>query len=196
MVRVTVSGPHDTANAPSGRTRVAVDPGRLMLWPSFTGHDLALAILFGLGLRAVAILLESLTNGGFALPGLVLFDDTLSLDQVLWAVAIPIFVAPWLEEWIFRGVLQPLAVRVLRVVGVSHGVATAGAVILVAAAFALGHVLLAPGAWPLTTSAALLMVGLTCGGLVVLTGRLGTAIGVHFVFNLSGVALLLGGTFR
>lgn len=183
------------APAPPATRHLGADPTKLMLLPRFAAIDLAYALLFGIALRSVAVALEALAAGGFVMPGLVLFDGELAPGAWIWWVAVPILISPFVEELLFRGVLQPLAARGFATAGVSRGIAAGMAVVIVAAAFGAGHVLLNPGPWPLVTSLTTFLVGLTCGALAAFTGRLGSAIGVHLVFNVTGVAMLLFGTF-
>lgn len=166
-----------------------------MLIPRFRPIDLAYALLFGIALRSIAVLAEALAAGGFRLPGLVLIDGQLEAgDWITWVIA-PIVLAPFIEEWIFRGVLQPLTAYSLKRFGIPHRSALALAVVVVAALFAAGHLLLNPGGAPWVTGVTTFLVGLACGSLSAFTGRLGPAIGTHAVFNATGVALLLAGTF-
>lgn len=168
---------------------------RLKLLPRFTPIDLAFALLFGIALRSVAVLGEALAAGGFTMPSLPLLDGQLSASAWLWWVAVPVLVSPFLEEWVFRGVLQPLLTLGFAAAQLPARAATALGVLVAAALFGAVHVILNAGPWPLVTGTLTFLVGLVCGALVALTGRLGPAIGVHFVFNLSGVAMLLIGTF-
>lgn len=192
---VIESSPAAPAPAPPGTRNLGVDPIRLMLLPRFAAIDLAYALLFGIALRSLAVALEALPAGGFVMPGLVLFDGELAPGAWVWLIAVPILVSPLVEELVFRGVLQPLATRGFASAGMPRGIATGIAVVIVAAAFGAGHVLLNPGPWPLVTGLTTFFVGLVCGALAAFTGRLGPAIGVHLVFNVTGVAMLLIGTF-
>lgn len=181
--------------APPAPRNLGADPTKLMLLPRFAAIDLAYALLFGIALRSVAVGLEALAAGGFAMPGLVQFDGQLVPAQWIWMIWVPLLLSPVVEEWVFRGVLQPLAARGFTRAGAHRGTATAVAVVFVAALFAAGHVALNPGGWTLVTASVTFAVGLTCGALAAFTGRLGSAIGVHFVFNATGVGMLLLGTF-
>lgn len=183
------------APAPPVARNLRVDPTKLMLLPRFAAIDVVYALCFGIALRSVAVAFEALAAGAFVLPGLALFDGQLAPMAWLMWVIVPIAVPPFVEEWLFRGVLQPVAARGFLGAGLPGGAAVALAVVLVAAVFGAGHVLLSPGPWPLVTGIITFLVGATCGALTVLTGRLGTAIATHLVFNASGVGMLMLGTF-
>lgn len=148
--------------------------------------DLAYALLFGIGLRLVAQVIETLAYGSprLLLPSVTLFDG--HLPQLYWFTAIvaDIFVSPVLEELAFRGVIQR---------GIGHKTPWIGCVAS-ALLFSLFHVVSATGqsaAGLTTTLVTTLLVGAVCGALTLVTGRLTAAIGIHVVYNASAVGIAL-----
>jgi len=110
---------------------------------------------------------------------------------VVSVVLVPVVIAPFVEELLFRGLLQRSATRLLhrRMPRVPSAVV---AVVATSVLFALLHVALTPS----TTSAVLLVefigtfaLGVAAGAIAAATGRIGGAILAHAVFN--AVAVLL-----
>lgn len=179
----------------------------------FRWVDLAVGLGVGIAARIVlAVILAILTllwplQDGEVIRGnaeLFLTGDTvwLLINGVLGGVLI----APFLEELFNRGlVLRGIQNALwLRRTGNRHDAVTPAVqrrsivsstvIALLVSSFAFG--LLHTGAVPdLRSSIYLLLstftVGLMCGVLTVVTGRLGAAIVTHIVFNGTGVALLL-----
>jgi membrane protease YdiL (CAAX protease family) len=179
----------------------------------FQWIDVAVGLGAGIAARIVlAIILALLTllwppQDGEVIRGnaeLFLMGDTvwLLINGVLGGVLI----APFLEELFNRGlVLRGVQNALwLRRAGSRHdavtpavqrrSIVTSTVIALLVSSLAFG--LLHTGAVPdLRSSVYLLLgtftVGLTCGVLTVITGRLGAAIVTHIVFNGTGVALLL-----
>jgi hypothetical protein len=95
----------------------------------------------------------------------------------IWVLVLAVVVvlgAPFVEELVFRGLLQGAFVR--RINGVA-------AVLLVSAWFALIH--FRPVEFP-----GLFAFGLVLGACALLTGRIGMSIAAHLAFNATGLALV------
>ena len=158
----------------------------------FRPIDLLYGIVLGLGLRLVQGLLQTWETGSTpVVPSSPTLDGTLPVGT--WAAdgVTTVLVGPVVEEFFFRGVLLVAIFTVAR----RRWDSTAGrflAVVGSTALFVAAHALLAP----LTTdqTAALRLVGLVCGSLVMYTGRLWGAVLVHVVYNGSLLALLVVGT--
>lgn len=160
----------------------------------FKPVDLLIGLLFGIGLRFIAVVVELLSTGqqGFVLPSLPLFNG--QLPTLFWFTGIvaPLIIAPLLEEVFFRGVLQRSVTKaVTTILGVKHVPAAAAAIIVSSIAFAGLHMIATPS---LTMGLITLLIGLACGVLAELTGRLGPAICAHFAFNSIAVLMTLIGT--
>ncbi|WP_394550944.1 CPBP family intramembrane glutamic endopeptidase [Agromyces sp. MMS24-JH15] len=110
------------------------------------------------------------------------------LDPGPWAWLtlgiVPIVIAPVIEETYFRGLLQPAVAERTRHAGASPITAAATGVIVSALCFAALHALAAPTPISaLLAAIAPFAVGVGCGILTVLTGRIGGAIIAHAVAN-------------
>lgn len=128
---------------------------------------------------AVAILSSRLGQAG-PLHGLKL---PAALMWLYFAVG-----APVQEEWIFRGLLQGVATRVLSGPGGSghaRRAALAGSLVT-AVVFALAHLTI--GVW---TALAALVLGLLAGEARRRSGSVLPAIAVHSIFNIAGLLLVL-----
>lgn len=149
--------------------------------------DLALGISVGLVVRA-AVELVAPTLGGFGGPlgGALSGDATLAL---VIAASAAVLISPIVEELYFRGLL----VRALfDAVGEAGRIgASIVAVATSTAAFVVLHIIAAGALVPFGLLVGSLGVGIGCGVLVVVTGRLGGAIVAHVFYNASGLALLL-----
>jgi hypothetical protein len=97
-------------------------------------------------------------------------------------------VSPLMEELFFRGLVQ----RALGDALARAGAVLAGTVsVLVSTCIFIGAHLAAEVTVPVVSVVAWVLVGLGCGILTLLTGRLGGAIAAHVVFNGIGVALIV-----
>lgn len=171
---------------------------RVDLGLAFRSIDIVIALLFGIALRSIAMIAEMVAMGLTApqLPGLVLFDGGLAPEIWLMLIVVPILVAPLVEELFFHGVLQPaIAQSIFRKRHRLRAISNCVAVIVTAALFACGHLVMNPSPYPFLMGSITFALGVVCGGLTIVTGRLGPAIATHLVFNVSGVALLIMGTF-
>lgn len=92
--------------------------------------------------------------------------------------------APLQEEWIFRGLLQSVAARVLRGNRTSRPLVAVGGMLIAAALFAAVH--LAVGPW---TAAAALLLGLLAGEARRRSNSLLPAVLVHSLFNIGALVL-------
>ena len=144
-------------------------------------------LLYGLGVGLLArAIVESVSpttgtlGGPFGAP---------PLGQVLVLVAGIVVISPFVEEWFFRG----LVLRALKdaLAGAGRAVASVTAIVVSAATFCALHFVPYGGATPVALLIGTLGVGIGCGILTVLTGRLGAAIFSHVVFNAVGAVLLI-----
>lgn len=120
-------------------------------------------------------------------------------NERAWAwvvVGCAVIAAPIVEELMFRGFLQSFFVRALNGKGrgeattSSRGV-TLGAVMCTSLVFAAMHV--APGTVPWSAAAPLLVLSMGLGLAFERTGRLGTPIVAHALFNLANVLAVVAG---
>lgn len=153
----------------------------------WTWTDAALGLLVALVARALTELVEP-TAG--ALLGPFDVDVTLAvIAETSVLVAGIVLVTPVIEELFFRG----LMLRALDDALSGAGRVIAGTVALVVSTvvFTLLHAVPAGANVSVGLVVATLAVGVGCGILTLLTGRLGGAIVAHVVFNAIGVALLI-----
>ncbi|MCT9819022.1 CPBP family intramembrane metalloprotease [Microbacterium sp. W1N] len=153
----------------------------------------AIDLLWGLGLGLTVRAVQGWVAGAdAAFPALTRVDGQLPAGWWFTDALAPAVIAPLIEEFFFHGVLLVAAYSMLRR---ALGGFTAGltALLVTTAVFVVLHAALAPGA--VSTVVALAVLGLTAGAAVLLTGRIWTAVLIHVVYNVSGVGLLLGGTF-
>ena len=156
----------------------------------------AVDVLFGLGfglvLRTVSGWMESATTGGVRFPSFVLVDGRIAVQT--WAVDVvgAAVVAPVLEELFFRGVVLVCVYGMLRR-PFGRRIAGVAAVLVSTGIFVLVHAVTSSadpgGAWMLA------LLGLVCASLVMLTGRIWSAVFTHVCVNASYVVLALIGTF-
>lgn len=117
--------------------------------------------------------------------------DGVARPETFLTLAMPAVAAPLVEELFFRAVLLVTIFQILRrPVGVISAVATA--LIGSSGAFLLMHAMYAPLS-PLE-SVQLFLVGVGCGLVVMLTGRIWGAVLTHLFYNLTFLALILAGT--
>jgi len=146
--------------------------------------DLVYGIGVGLVLRALVELVTPTTGSlGGPLGGM----PPLAVTVVIVVGAVVI--SPFVEEWFFRGLVLRALLDALG--GLGRWVAAAVAVAVSAAGFAALHFATVGAAVPLPLLLATLAVGVACGVLTVVTGRLRAAVFAHVVFNAIGVGLLL-----
>lgn len=164
-------------------------PGGLL---SFRPDDLLWAAVFGLLLRFADGLLSNANAQQF--PQI---SGAAGIGEPYWWIseALPVaVVGPVLEEFVFRGVILVGLYQVLRR---AVGAVTAAFASLLASSgmFALIHSVFSPQDFG--TAAAILLVGVSCGSLVLMTGRLWGAVLTHSIYNLTYLLLaLIGGSFQ
>lgn len=137
---------------------------------AFRPADLYLGLLLGVVARAVGVVITLVGTGRVPLGGLVVGGVTPL--YVFTAVIAPVGIAPLVEEPFFRGLLQGSLARVIR---------PWVALIASSIVFALVHTI-ADG-WSLSLIVTLGVFALLAGYATQRTGRLGTAIVAHAVFN-------------
>ncbi len=163
--------------------------------PSFAFRpiDLLWGAGIGLLLRGVATSIEFVATGRMPAGGAAVLIDPTTAWLVL--VVAPILVAPFVEEWFFRGTTLPVVRDATASAGasrVSPRVATATGVVVSALLFGLLHAVEAPSPTSaVVTAASALCLGIAVGALVAFTNRLGGAIIAHAVFNGTLIALLV-----
>ena len=154
--------------------------------------DLLWGVGLGLILRMVQGWLSVAAGGSGALPSYPSIGGSLPSGFVFSDVLAPVVVAPVIEELFFRAVVLVSVYTLLRrLVGVV--MAGAVAVVVSTALFVLLHSLV--GGIGVDEVISLSLLGLVCGLLVLLTGRIWPAILVHVVYNGTFVVLALAGTF-
>lgn len=151
----------------------------------FSGTWIDVVLGIGLGLVARALLEVVAPTTGSLLAGFGYISYTAVVVIALGAA----FVTPVVEEFFFRGVAVAALLDVCATLG--RGVAGTVAVALSTSAFVAMHVFLAGGVVTWGQLLAPLVVGLGCGILFVVTGRLVSSLLFHVVFNAIGVALLI-----
>jgi membrane protease YdiL (CAAX protease family) len=149
-------------------------------------------VAFGTLLRVVQGWIEQTGTGYAAFPSYPLLDGRLSDTWWLTDAVAVVGIGPLVEEFYFRAVILIAVYAILRGT-FPRTIAAISAVIVSAALFLLVHGL-TPGV-PLHGVLATGLLGLVCGSLVMLTGRIWGAVLVHSVFNATYVALALTGTF-
>lgn len=149
--------------------------------------DPMLGVLTSLVVRAVVELVAP-TAGSLSGP----FTMDAAAPAIAGTVVLVVgatFVSPVVEELFFRGLVLRALDDGLR--GAGRIVAATTAVLVSTAAFVGLHVVAVGDAVPLGLIVSTIGVGLGCGILTVVTGRLGAAIIAHVTFNGIGVLLLL-----
>lgn len=153
--------------------------------------DLLWAVGLGLIVRLVQGWAAGASGAGAPFPALPTVDGRLASLWWFDGALAPVLIAPAVEELFFRGVVLVALFTVLRR---PFGSFAAGltALLVSTALFVAAHAIGGPA-----TAADLVSLGAlggVCGLLVLLTGRIWGAIGLHLVFNALGVGLALLGT--
>jgi membrane protease YdiL (CAAX protease family) len=155
-----------------------------------------LDLLWGLGLgvilRMVQGWLSVAAGGSGALPSYPSIGGSLPAGFLFTDVLSPVVIAPVIEELFFRAVVLVSVYTLLRR-AVGKLMAGACAVVVSAALFVMLHSL--TGALSVDAVISLSLLGLVCGSLVMLTGRIWPAILTHVVYNGTFVVLALAGTY-
>ncbi|WP_460772489.1 lysostaphin resistance A-like protein [Microbacterium sp. GXF7504] len=160
----------------------------------FRPADLLFGLVLGVALRFVQGALEAAATGAATWPSYGTVDGALPGDWWLQELLIPVVVGPVLEEFFFHGFLLVALYTVFRRLTEVRIVAGLGALLVSTGLFVLLHQLtgsLVP-TWDGAVSIAL--VGATGGLLVLLTGRIWSAVLLHIAFNGGYVLLALAGT--
>lgn len=154
--------------------------------------DLLWGVGLGLILRMVQGWLAVGAGGSGALPSYPSIGGSLGEGFVFVDVVAPVLIAPVIEEFFFHAVVLVSVYTLLRR-PVGMPMAGVAAVVVSAALFLLVHSVL--GTSTVDGVLALGLLGLVCGALVMLTGRVWPAVLVHVVYNGSYVVLALAGTY-
>lgn len=157
----------------------------------FSPVDLAWGLLLGVALRIADGGIQIALLGTATWPSYPLLDGQLGPTWWFTELLVPVLIAPSIEELFFRGVILVSVYRMARRRSGSAN-ALALAVAVSTAVFVFAHLLTIGGTW--TEWSSLIVIGLTLGTLVALTGRIWGAILAHTVYNASFVLLALVGT--
>ena len=140
-------------------------------------------VVFGLGFGLLLRLTQGWLEGADRLPSLATLDGRLPPGWWFSDLIAPVVIAPVIETLFFQGVILVTLYSVLRRPA-GRLAAGVSAVLASAALFMLVHGLVAP--LTLDEVVALALVGLVCGALVMLTGRIWPAVLAHVVYNAGG----------
>ena len=152
----------------------------------FSWIDAVAGLGVGLAARGLVEVVAPTVSG---LGGGLLGDASDVMAATIVALAGAVLVTPVVEELFFRGLLQRALGDALTDAG--KWVAGVVAVLFATAIFAGLHALAAGEFVPVGLLLGTLAVGLGCGFLTLLTGRLAGALIAHVVFNAIGAALLI-----
>ncbi len=144
-------------------------------------RDLGMGVCAGLVVRAITELVS---------PTMGTAIDSLGrgiVPAMALSLLVAVAVSPFIEELLFRGVLQRALADGLHASGAA--VAAGVSVAMSTAVFVLSH--LTTGVMNAGLLVSTISVSVVCGLLVAMTGRLAGAIIAHAVHNAIGVALLL-----
>lgn len=153
----------------------------------FRPIDLLWGVGLALGVRTVQGVLA-----GSAWPSYPTVDGHLTADWWFTGLVAPVAIAPVIEEFFFRVVIIVALFTVLRR---PTGGFTAGFVawLVSTGLFIVAHA--SSGVGDVASVVSMGVLGGACGLLVLLTGRIWGAVLLHILFNATGVALALVGTF-
>lgn len=155
--------------------------------------DLLYGVALALLLRLIQGWLAAALRGDDSLPSVTLVDGRVPTSWWLTEGVASIVIAAPLEEFFFRAVVLIALYTLMRrpfgkvAAGVVAGLASA-------AIFVALHALTGV-ALPVDQVVSLLMLGLTCAALVLLTGRIWAAVIVHAVYNATWIMLVVLGSF-
>lgn len=153
--------------------------------------DLLYGLVLGVILRTVQGWVEGTSGGAAPFPSYTRIGGDLPSTWALTELVGPIVVAPAVEELFFRAVVLVALYTVLRR-PLGRMLAGASALLASTALFVVVHAL--SGEIDTAQIVSLTLLGLVCGLLVLLTGRIWGAVLVHAVYNTSFVVLALAGT--
>lgn len=152
--------------------------------------DAVYAVVLGGALRLTQGWLEVALGGSGALPSYPRIGGHLPTGWWFTDLIAPVAIAPLLEEFFFRGVILVCVYAALRraLGGFSAGFT---AVAVSSILFLAVHGIASPS---LADLAAVGLLGVVCGSVVALTGRIWGAVLIHVVYNASFVVLALAGS--
>ncbi|MFS0868160.1 lysostaphin resistance A-like protein [Microbacterium sp. 179-B 1A2 NHS] len=151
--------------------------------------DLLFGVMLGLLLR---LLQGWVTDAGHQpLPSIATLDGSIPPTWFLTEALPGGLIAPVVEEFFFRTVLLVVVYTLLRRPAGRFAAALA-AVLVSTATFILMHAV--DGSLPLAEALPLGALGLTCALLVMLTGRIWSAVIVHIVYNTTMLVIVAAGT--
>jgi len=160
----------------------------------FRPTDLLFGLVFGVALRIVSGWLDQAASGVAVWPSYPTIDGQLSGDWWFVELAIPVVIAPLVEEFFFHALLLVALYTAFRRLTRVRAAAGFGAALVSTGLFVLLHALTGSlgGTW--ASSATIALVGLVGAAVVLLTGRVWGAVLTHVVFNGTYVVLALVGT--
>lgn len=162
-------------------------PRRLL---SFQPGDIVVGITLGLLTRVLSGVVGN-GAGGQPWPSYPIVNGALPRETLVADVIGAALVAPFVEEFFFRGVVLVAAFTALyRVAG--RNVAAFAAILLSTGLFILTHSAL--GEVSTGDALGIFALSVLCGFFVVFTGRIWPAVLIHAVYNASWVALSFVGT--
>lgn len=156
---------------------------------NFRPQDLLWGLGLGLGLRAVQGFAAQVNTRPFPTSGWG--GEITSINFWLTEIAPAGLIGPVIEELFFRAVLLVTVFQLLRrglgsiSAGLTAALVSAGSFVLLHASFAT---------LSLPDALQLLLVGLVCAGVVLVTGRIWSAVLAHMVYNASFLVLIVVGT--
>jgi membrane protease YdiL (CAAX protease family) len=155
----------------------------------------AVDVVWGLGIGILLRIVQgwlAAAGGDTALPSYPTIGGGLPIGWWFDGVLAPVLIAPTIEEFFFRGVVL---VSVFTIVRRTFGGVAAAVVAIIGSTglFVFVHALtLSLGVADVLSLTAL---GLATGAIVLLTGRIWSAVLVHIVYNATFVVLALAGTY-
>lgn len=170
--------------------RTSVPRGLLRL----RGTDVLFGLVFGVLLRIVSGWLEQAASGVAVWPSYPLANGALAGHWWFTDLVVPVAIAPLVEEFFFHGLLLVALYTVFRRLTRAPAIAGTAAALVSTGLFVLLHQLTGSLGSSWASPASLALVGLVGAVLVLVTGRLWSAVLAHIVFNATFVALALVGT--
>lgn len=153
--------------------------------------EILVGLVAGAIVRLAAVAVSTPKPAGW--PTLPTLDGKLASETLLADVLIPVIVAPVTEELFFRGLLLVSIVAVLQRWGGSRTVSAASGVLLTTGLFVALHAVTGDvSGWADATTLAI--VATACAALVLVTGRIWSAVALHLSFNALAVGAAVLGT--
>jgi membrane protease YdiL (CAAX protease family) len=160
----------------------------------FRPTDLLFGVVFGVALRIVSGWLDQAASGVAVWPSYPTIDGQLSGDWWFVELAIPVVIAPLVEEFFFHALLLVALYTAFRRLTRVRAAAGFGAALVSTGLFVLLHALTGSLGATWASSATIALVGLVGAAVVLLTGRVWGAVLTHVVFNGTYVVLAVAGT--